>query len=485
MDYVRSLQDRIPSLDRLSLLALVVMIVVGLADVFFVTSYTVPRLKERKDLQSQLALAQEELDKARRAQAAGPDELRKQIEAAQARLDNVASVFLSDSQVSEALNKLYRYAIESQVEIADLQTQPTPPEEEKAAYDVKQFRLQASGILRNLVNFVSRIEDAALESFVISNVTITGDGEQCTLNMDIALYTSPYSSGAVVSPTPSATAMPEDLAQMELMLAAAWDSGDWELAIGLIEQILAIEPGYDDMPNKLYSAYVNYGDQLLDEGDPDGATIQFNSALEIKADGVEALAGLEQAAASTVAPLATPIGTPGPTPTPTPAGTLAPTLTVEEQLEQSLDELWAVASRDERAEDWEEVIRAIEQIMAINPGRGDMKEKLYAAHVNYGRQLAAEGRLEEAKLEFTRALDVKPDGGEAMAELKALSAGETPAPSATPTPQPQGTIHVVQSGENLYRISLKYGVTVQAIMAANGLTNYNIHVGQQLYIPIQ
>ena|GEM_PF-831838 len=502
MDYVRSLQDRIPSVDRLSLLAVVIMIVVGLADVLFVTSYIVPQLQRRRELASQLVSAEKALEEARRAQAASPDELRKQIEAAQAKLDNVASIFLSDSQVSEALNKLYRYATESQVEITDLQTQPTPPEEEKAAYDVKKFRLQASGSLRNLVSFVSRIEEAALESFVISNVTITGDGEQRTLNMNIALYTSPYSSGAAVSPTPSATAMPEDLTQMELMLTAAWDSGDWESVIGLIEQILAIEPGYDDMPNKLYSAYVNYGDQLLEEGNPAGATAQFEKALDINPDGKEAQEGRDRAAASTVTPLATPIGTPaptpvgtpvstpvgtpGPTPTPTPTGTPAATLTVEEQLEQSLDELWAVASRGERAEDWEEVIRVIEQIMAINPDRDDMKEKLYAAHVNYGRQLAAEGRLEEAKLEFTRALDVNPDGGEAMAELEALSAGETPgAPSATPTPESQPTIHVVRSGDTLYSIANRYGTTVQALMAANGLTNYNIHVGQELHIPIQ
>ncbi|MEA3460002.1 MAG: LysM peptidoglycan-binding domain-containing protein, partial [Chloroflexota bacterium] len=67
----------------------------------------------------------------------------------------------------------------------------------------------------------------------------------------------------------------------------------------------------------------------------------------------------------------------------------------------------------------------------------------------------------------------------------------TPTPTPTvegplPTPtQPQYTIHVVQPGENLYRISLRYGTTVEAIMAANGLTNYTIYVGQRLRIPVQ
>jgi LysM repeat protein len=46
-------------------------------------------------------------------------------------------------------------------------------------------------------------------------------------------------------------------------------------------------------------------------------------------------------------------------------------------------------------------------------------------------------------------------------------------------------VHVVQSGENLYRLSLRYGTTVDAIMTANGLANTNIRVGQRLFIPTQ
>ncbi len=49
----------------------------------------------------------------------------------------------------------------------------------------------------------------------------------------------------------------------------------------------------------------------------------------------------------------------------------------------------------------------------------------------------------------------------------------------------QGTVvHVVQPGENLYRIALRYGVTVNALAAANGIANLNrIYVGQRLIIP--
>ncbi len=44
--------------------------------------------------------------------------------------------------------------------------------------------------------------------------------------------------------------------------------------------------------------------------------------------------------------------------------------------------------------------------------------------------------------------------------------------------------HVVSPGENLYRISLRYGVSVQAVMRANGLTNSSfVRTGQRLLIP--
>ena len=43
--------------------------------------------------------------------------------------------------------------------------------------------------------------------------------------------------------------------------------------------------------------------------------------------------------------------------------------------------------------------------------------------------------------------------------------------------------HTVQAGENLFRIALYYGTTVNEIMAANGLTTVYIYVGQRLVIP--
>ncbi len=87
------------------------------------------------------------------------------------------------------------------------------------------------------------------------------------------------------------------LAQLEESLNAAWASADWQRVIDIINQMLTMDPNYGDLVDKLYAAHVAKGRQLLEGGDTDGAVAQFNRALEIKPDGQEALAGLQQATA--------------------------------------------------------------------------------------------------------------------------------------------------------------------------------------------
>jgi LysM repeat protein len=69
------------------------------------------------------------------------------------------------------------------------------------------------------------------------------------------------------------------------------------------------------------------------------------------------------------------------------------------------------------------------------------------------------------------------------------AAAETPAPTSAPTATPApptsgATTHVVQPGENLFRIALRYGTTVDTLARANGIASpYLIYVGQTLTIP--
>lgn len=64
---------------------------------------------------------------------------------------------------------------------------------------------------------------------------------------------------------------------------------------------------------------------------------------------------------------------------------------------------------------------------------------------------------------------------------------ETAPSPAEPTPETASTgeiIHIVQPGENLYRIGLQYGFTFQELANYNGITNPDrLEVGQQIKIP--
>lgn len=57
-------------------------------------------------------------------------------------------------------------------------------------------------------------------------------------------------------------------------------------------------------------------------------------------------------------------------------------------------------------------------------------------------------------------------------------------PSSTNgTTNNNGTVYTVVSGDSLYRIAQRFGVTVDAIMRANNLSNSNLSIGQKLVIP--
>ena len=59
-----------------------------------------------------------------------------------------------------------------------------------------------------------------------------------------------------------------------------------------------------------------------------------------------------------------------------------------------------------------------------------------------------------------------------------------PSGAPVPPPPPPGGYYVVQRGDNLYRIALRFGTTSWAIAVANNLPNPNrIYVGQRLLIP--
>ena len=118
------------------------------------------------------------------------------------------------------------------------------------------------------------------------------------------------------------------------------------------------------------------------------------------------------------------------------------------------------------------------------------------------RPLDGEGRPIDVPTQIDGLVSVRAGAGATGEPPAATAVGPTaaagppvepsPVPSPVPTVPPagdssggSGVYHTVQPGENLYRIALRYGTTVAAIVAANDLPNENsIQAGQTILIPV-
>ena len=65
-----------------------------------------------------------------------------------------------------------------------------------------------------------------------------------------------------------------------------------------------------------------------------------------------------------------------------------------------------------------------------------------------------------------------------------LPPANTPAPAPTATPESLGQTYTVQQGDIPVSIAAKFGITVEALLAANpGINPNNLHIGDVLVIP--
>jgi LysM repeat protein len=121
-----------------------------------------------------------------------------------------------------------------------------------------------------------------------------------------------------------------------------------------------------------------------------------------------------------------------------------------------------------------------DQSYTVQPGDNLARiARTYGVDLN---TLATANHLVNPNLIYPGQVLVIPDtasetGGTVAEPAEEPAGGDLPAPAVRE--------HVVQAGENLYRVALRYGVTVNDLQQANSLPNANIiFVGQRLLIPV-
>ncbi len=59
----------------------------------------------------------------------------------------------------------------------------------------------------------------------------------------------------------------------------------------------------------------------------------------------------------------------------------------------------------------------------------------------------------------------------------------SPPPPSSYGPGGNSSTYIVQSGDTLFRLAVRFNTTVRDLMIANGLPNENVSAGQQLFVP--
>lgn len=186
-----SLRDRLP---RVLGFGMLVLILTG--ELIFAALQIVPAVRAHNELSSQLAEARQAL-----VPLVGEAELeatlQRQLTMMRETLNAQASAFLAESEVPVVLNHLYRYAEESGVQITQVEAArgAGPKTTDGALHDIQSFQIEVSGPTLQLVDFVTRLQEASLPTVILEDLEIRQgravEGAS-TLTMRIHLYTSTY-----------------------------------------------------------------------------------------------------------------------------------------------------------------------------------------------------------------------------------------------------------------------------------------------------
>ncbi|MCA9953342.1 MAG: LysM peptidoglycan-binding domain-containing protein [Anaerolineales bacterium] len=197
-DLIENLRNNI--VNALAIFLIVVIIIGYLA---FSTTSIMPQWQQRSELIPQVAAAELQVTQAALSSDTSIETLRAQIESAPTRMVQTASSFMvADAKEAQILDNMYQYADANDVTVAGLQVQSTPSTSEDELYSLRQFRVEVSGPLPQLLSFLADVRETQLPGFVLTNVTINQQTPTDMLVMDVYLYTSSYVDAALAPTLP-------------------------------------------------------------------------------------------------------------------------------------------------------------------------------------------------------------------------------------------------------------------------------------------
>lgn len=316
MNIFSDLRDYIPTGDRLyTLLAVIIIIVVLLGYGFFIGNNLLPDIKARSELAEGFTQAEQDLINLQKTSENAEQNAQQEITVAQSGLEQAAANFMSQEQAANTLQNIYVYAANNNVIIVDLKTLPIAEKDPSIPIDTNSFALEVEGNIANLLSFMGSIQEIVYRSFLVDAVNIAQGEDQAKLTMNVSILTSPYApqsdEGTASNETPAggqtggetgAGLLPTPIVitheYLESQLDAVWAGSDWPAAIEILEQLVIMKPGDQETVEKLYAAHVNYGYLFRSANQTENAQNQFDLALSIKPNGIEAQEGLEACSAA-------------------------------------------------------------------------------------------------------------------------------------------------------------------------------------------
>jgi hypothetical protein len=252
----------------IALLPVVLIVIIALGHVAFGTLSIMPSWNTHKDLQTQIAAGQTTLDDMNQEQGGAQQSLEQQMASWETRRTNVVSTFLSSAEAALILDRLYKYATATGMEIVDLQLQQPEAEttdqtgnDQAAAdqpaqdqpYEVQTFQLRAAGSVPQIASFLVLFKEASVPKVILKDMNISpNEAGNTTLEMTIMLYVSPDASGQaladlpeMVLPTPVPTAPPPSPVPTVAVVTAALPQPTMTPVPTVIESAIA-QGTYDD-----------------------------------------------------------------------------------------------------------------------------------------------------------------------------------------------------------------------------------------------